>query len=134
MIQNPNNFKAIPCLNTYKSPIILQLDRVGCLELIWILKSPRKCENSSSQTPSQGERSCLQGPRSCHTMSWDHARPCHPISHSTVKSCFSIPNQLNPISPKSLISRKRLKQLLLQKPHFLPNNPTPKTYSSKQKL
>ena len=53
------------------------------------------------------------------------------LSDSTVKSCFPISNQLNQTSPKSLILQKRLKRLLHQKIHFLPNNPTPKTYSSK---
>jgi len=77
MIQNQNKSKVKPSLHTSRSPITLQLDRVRYLELICILKSLPKCKKSGFRTPVQGAWSCLQGARSYHQMSWDHARPCH---------------------------------------------------------
>jgi len=52
----------------------------------------------------------------------------------TWKQSFTIQNNLIQLTPKWLISQKCLKQLLAQKPDFLPNHFSPKTYWSKTEI
>jgi len=56
------------------------------------------------------------------------------LSHSREKSCFPTPNKFNPISPKITYFTKTVQTTFTRKFKFLPNNPTPKTFTSKQKI
>jgi len=51
-----------------------------------MLKSTLKYEKLEFLGTGRLARSCQQGARSCHPMSWDHARPCH----KGARSCHSL--------------------------------------------